>query len=84
MINMKLWFQGEYRVNIISTQQCNVNLNSSLQFNFFLFKTSRTTTELRGNISIYNKAFDDSLLVRLSNKFDIHKYLYCYWISIDL
>ncbi|XP_003243324.1 uncharacterized protein LOC100572796 [Acyrthosiphon pisum] len=55
---------GEYRVNVIATQQCNANPNSSLRFNFFLFKTSRTTTELRGNISAYNIAFDDSLLFR--------------------
>ncbi|XP_022175692.1 uncharacterized protein LOC111037428 [Myzus persicae] len=55
---------GEFRVNVIATQQCHVNHNSSLQFNFFLSKTSRTTTELRGNISIFNRPFDDSLLFR--------------------
>lgn len=62
---MKFLFQGNYRVNIIATQPCNVNSSSNLQFNFFLFKTSRHTTELRGNISIYNRAFDDSLFVSL-------------------
>jgi len=62
---MEFLFQGEYRVNVISTQLCNINSNSSLQFNFILFKTSRLGVELRGNISIYNRPFDDSLFVSL-------------------
>jgi len=73
-INMKSGFQGEYRVKyVIATQQCNVNPNSSLRFNFFLFKTSRTTTELRGNITLNNITFDDSLLVIHITFFDILK-----------
>lgn len=37
-------------INLEFLFEYNVNSNSSLQFNFFLFKTSITTTELRKNI----------------------------------
>ncbi|XP_060863324.1 uncharacterized protein LOC132939912 [Metopolophium dirhodum] len=50
---------GEYRLHFNSIQRC--NQKCAIQFNFYLFKTSRTKVELRGNMTSANKAFDDSL-----------------------
>ncbi|XP_022179604.1 uncharacterized protein LOC111040156 [Myzus persicae] len=55
---------GEYRVNVIAIHHCSTTQKYNFQYNFFLFKTSRTTVQLRGNISCINRAFDDSLLLR--------------------
>ncbi|XP_060843144.1 uncharacterized protein LOC132923279 [Rhopalosiphum padi] len=57
---------GDYRIHFIAIIQC--NSNSTIQHNFFLYKTSRNTTDLRGNITSL-RAFDDSLIINL--KMDI-------------
>ncbi|KAF0729637.1 Uncharacterized protein FWK35_00025561, partial [Aphis craccivora] len=55
---------GNYRINVIAFLPC--NSNTTVQFNFYLFKTSRNTTDLRGNITILKELYDDSTSVRVS------------------
>ncbi|XP_050053480.1 uncharacterized protein LOC126549093 [Aphis gossypii] len=55
---------GNYRVNVLAFVPC--NSNSTIQFNFFLFKTSTNTTDIRGNITSLKKTIDDSLAIRIS------------------